>query len=461
MICTQCKQEVNDGAKFCNHCGAPTDNVSLPASWGKRFLNQFLDQIFIQIIAGAIIFGGAYLNGGFGDNPIMGIWLGLGTISLYILYYLILEACFGTTLGKLITGTKVVNKEGNKPRFLQILGRTFARYIPLEPLSYIFGRYPIGWHDMLSGTYVVSKTMTPEQIRAIDPKVVGGHKSSTAWIIAIVIIIVIMIIGILSSVVLASLSHARSKADEAGKQAQVNSLRATSLLYQTKNNSYTGFCKTKDVTALHKYDTDTAVYSCNDSDTAWAVSVPVENKFGCVDSTGTEPTLSAASLGDKLACPQVGTWTSTTARDGSFTVEFPGDAANETVEGVKADETDPSITYTSDLYKVVGAESSFILIEHAYNKPFTAEERKTLLPGYANYFAEVVKGTIVDQTTLVDENGIGDADFIINTTDGKEKVQGKIFLTKDKAYMLIVTSDSARQTDSGFAHFVESFKLVK
>ncbi len=78
-------------------------------------------------------------------------------ILMLIIYYISLEATFGRTLGKMITGTRVVNQNGEKPSVGQIVGRTFARLIPFEALSCLTedGR---GWHDTLSKTYVVKNT---------------------------------------------------------------------------------------------------------------------------------------------------------------------------------------------------------------------------------------------------------------------------------------------------------------
>ncbi|MEK0448297.1 MAG: hypothetical protein RL088_565 [Verrucomicrobiota bacterium] len=78
-------------------------------------------------------------------------------VILMIVYYIALEAAFGRTLGKMITGTRVVNENGDKPTFGQVVGRTFARFIPFEALSCLTedGR---GWHDSLSKTYVVKNS---------------------------------------------------------------------------------------------------------------------------------------------------------------------------------------------------------------------------------------------------------------------------------------------------------------
>lgn len=76
-------------------------------------------------------------------------------LVVFMPYYIVLEAATGRTLGKLLTGTKVVDDAGEAPSFGQILGRTFSRLIPFEPLSF-FGVTVRGWHDRLSATHVVS-----------------------------------------------------------------------------------------------------------------------------------------------------------------------------------------------------------------------------------------------------------------------------------------------------------------
>ena len=65
-----------------------------------------------------------------------------------------MEAVFQRTIGKLVTGTRVVTTDGNVPGFGKVLGRSLARVIPFEVLSFL-GAIPIGWHDKLSGTRVV------------------------------------------------------------------------------------------------------------------------------------------------------------------------------------------------------------------------------------------------------------------------------------------------------------------
>ena len=70
-------------------------------------------------------------------------------------YYMLFEIFWQKTPGKWITRTKVVMADGSKPDFLHILGRTFSRFIPFEPFSFL-GKNPVGWHDQLSKTRVIN-----------------------------------------------------------------------------------------------------------------------------------------------------------------------------------------------------------------------------------------------------------------------------------------------------------------
>lgn len=81
------------------------------------------------------------------------------SLGVLLLYYIAMEGFFGFTVGKLITGTRVVTENGGKPRWGQIVGRTFARFIPFEPFSVLFAndKKRRGWHDSLSRTWVVRK----------------------------------------------------------------------------------------------------------------------------------------------------------------------------------------------------------------------------------------------------------------------------------------------------------------
>lgn len=124
------------------------------ASQGARFLNLIIDQLARVILVSVL-------------SAVLGFVLGLAgaadaarvagfLFSLFVMfaYHVVLEGTTGRTIGKLVTGTRVVNEAGGKPTFGQIVIRSLARFVPFEPFSF-FGASPRGWHDRWSKTRVI------------------------------------------------------------------------------------------------------------------------------------------------------------------------------------------------------------------------------------------------------------------------------------------------------------------
>jgi prepilin-type N-terminal cleavage/methylation domain-containing protein len=145
------------------------------------------------------------------------------------------------------------------------------------------------------------------------------------------LLVVIAIIGILSAIVLASLSTARGKGKDAAAEEQMSGARAQMEIYAGSNlNSYTGGCasttmgaanilagvKSSEAIATSSNDPAVAPFgaynqlTCNDSGTAWAAQAPLSASvsgspvYWCVDSSGTSrqevTTFSAAGT---VVCP--------------------------------------------------------------------------------------------------------------------------------------------------------------
>jgi len=115
------------------------------------------------------------------------------------------------------------------------------------------------------------------------------------------LLVVIAIIGILASVVLASLNSARDKGSDAAIKATVNNARAQAELYYDDNsNSYASVCTTAasggglaDALANAESTNGDGTAECNDSSTAWALASELVGSAGdyyCVDSTGAATT---------------------------------------------------------------------------------------------------------------------------------------------------------------------------
>ena len=121
---------------------------------GTRFLNFIIDRVIMLILAFVMGVVLALIN-----PVIIDSLDGMSTLMDYVItailavfYYTILEATTGQTIGKMITGTKVVDENGEKPDFGTIMVRSFSRIVPFDAFSFLGTK---GWHDSWSNTHVV------------------------------------------------------------------------------------------------------------------------------------------------------------------------------------------------------------------------------------------------------------------------------------------------------------------
>lgn len=129
-----------------------------PAAVWKRFLNFFIDYIIVYTIDSIFIL--TINNPDFTskvNEKISVFLLVYSFIGVFFGYYWVGEYLFGgRTIGKLITGTKVVNYAGgSQPLGRNIVFRTLCRVVPFEPLSLLITEDHWMWHDRWSGTLVV------------------------------------------------------------------------------------------------------------------------------------------------------------------------------------------------------------------------------------------------------------------------------------------------------------------
>jgi type II secretory pathway pseudopilin PulG len=161
------------------------------------------------------------------------------TIISNVLYYLFFESLFQRTPGKFVTGTKVIMQDGTTPDFMHILGRSAARYIPFEALSFLFNDHPVGWHDYLSGTMVVPNAYTPAEVAQIDLSNQTKRSSGRIiLIIALILLFVFAIVGVLAAIVLSSLTVARTKGLEITRVANVHEYQVALELHRVHSGMY-------------------------------------------------------------------------------------------------------------------------------------------------------------------------------------------------------------------------------
>jgi uncharacterized RDD family membrane protein YckC len=81
------------------------------------------------------------------------------------LYYIVFETLTGSTIGKYITNTRVVDEFGQKPTAKAVLIRTVCRLMPIEVFTFI-GEGNVGLHDSASKTFVVDMHKYNHSLRA-------------------------------------------------------------------------------------------------------------------------------------------------------------------------------------------------------------------------------------------------------------------------------------------------------
>ena len=148
----------------------------LLASHGQRFANYLIDYIcqvgmmfgiFMVVVMVAISNGNKEIISEI--EAVSDVVKYAFVSAIVLVYYNVMEVSFSVTIGKLVTGTLVVDRNGNKPSTDEILVRSICRLIPFEILSFI-GPSGRGWHDTISKNYVVKRSVLENRQRLAAPK---------------------------------------------------------------------------------------------------------------------------------------------------------------------------------------------------------------------------------------------------------------------------------------------------
>lgn len=137
------------------------EEILIPASTGKRFLNYIIDLLFfwvLIIIAGvciAIVSPSVIEN--IDDSPSFNLIDRILTLLLYGTYMGIVEGLFkGKSLGKLITKTRAVHMDGSKIGWDKAFARSFSRAVPFCAFSAL-GTPCNPWQDRWTSTMVIDE----------------------------------------------------------------------------------------------------------------------------------------------------------------------------------------------------------------------------------------------------------------------------------------------------------------
>jgi len=156
------------------------------ASNGIRFANFIIDRLVVYILF--FIFGAFamilfeffdveyFLNIAEQIASLSRLEDLLLTTGVYLLYIFLMEYLTkGRTVGKYITGTKVISTDGSEPTFQDYFIRTISRVVPFDAFSF-FGEN--GWHDSWSSTRVVTaRTYSAELNAKSEIDLLGSEKN--------------------------------------------------------------------------------------------------------------------------------------------------------------------------------------------------------------------------------------------------------------------------------------------
>ena len=309
------------------------------------------------------------------------------------------------------------------------------------------------------------KGLTPEQVRSIDQKKIDEQKLGNSASIILVIVIggffFIAVIGILASVVLASLNTARDKGEDASTKATLSSARAQAELYYVGNsNSYKGFCldiKTK--TLLTDIE-----YTCNDAQDEYAISSSLnENGYFCIDNLGTAKEVETALI-NKTSCSGISTQNEVTNEEAilytstydNFSVMLPTQPQTEVNLDQPTD--DPTLTYDMRSYQASDGTNSFFVYTYTYSDPLDLSDPDELLASSLN--------SIVDsspENKLISSNysyKLGNRAMEFKVDIEGEEVKGVFILTDESVvYLLMYNYFPTSYNQKSYDDFINSFKL--
>ena len=142
--------------------------IQVVTGW-LRFAHYLIDALIIGVVVFGfnfllIQFFSVELSSNFGGN---GFYLrfipSIDNIVITVVYYFLCEKFMQRTIGKFATNSVVIDQYAETPNDGSLIGRSFSRLVPFEPLSCLSDR---GWHDTWSKTYVVT-TQERDKLRKL------------------------------------------------------------------------------------------------------------------------------------------------------------------------------------------------------------------------------------------------------------------------------------------------------
>ncbi len=176
--CPRCSAEIGSAEEYCHNCGLFFEALNGPAQarlysvdFSARLVARSIDLSVLALITGMLFIGQIWAVNYVASQ--FHLIINQATISLILAFYIAVPAfvavcyfvlttgTYGLTLGKAAKGLKVVCKDGGKPGYIRSLWRLIVEVLLLvfivDYLAGILGKQKRTLHDILSGTWVVSR----------------------------------------------------------------------------------------------------------------------------------------------------------------------------------------------------------------------------------------------------------------------------------------------------------------
>lgn len=317
---------------------------------------------------------------------------------------------------------------------------------------------PIFWPAILIYYMVTRKYFCPKcgsDFLGIKDKS-GVYKAQSTgsspllWII--VVLIGIAIIGILASVVLASLNSARDKGADAALKSNLNNLRAQAeLYYESNSNSYSGFCDSSGTKTIARFTPEQG-YVCNDTLASYAASASLTGgSHYCIDSTGAATTTNTV-LGIKESCSGDGTenvsWEKYDSSLDKFSINFPVKPAVDNPVGDSSDGYKYRTYTASD-----GASTYFVAVYH-YEEIIDVSDPQTLLK---NMVSNISDDSLLITSSYHSYAAYPEIEFTVKSDE--EMLKGKVILVEQTPFLVMYNYLPSNYSDEDYKTFVGSLKF--
>jgi type II secretory pathway pseudopilin PulG len=481
MFCPKCGVENNDIAKFCKECGGAlkidNDKPAVEVNTSSKIATTqppksvlFYALMPVGFFIGLIVLWGIVNVFADVENP-SAFYAFFNSVLVPLLFALtflaipvgIIYAVYTNSKnydGTIKCGNCEYVGEGKK-------GRSVWAQVVVWILFFFFWPITLVYY-LVTHSYLCPKCKsTFVGLRSKN----GDYSASRSGIgplgIALLVFLFIAIIGILASVVLASLNSARDKGQDAATKSALNNARAQAELYYDDNsNSYLDVCDNQSIKKLFSpvESNNETYYTCNDSTRSWAASSALnEDGYYCVDSEGSAGEVSSPLIsqthcsGVKVSDSKDYTkWETYFPVYDDFSILFPTYPNVDSDLNISTD--DPTLTFDIRTYESSEGTGSFWVYTYTYSEPIDLSDPDSLLEIYLSQIADTEEGYKLLSSNYTYKLGNRALEFKVSIDN--EEVKGFLMLTDESVVYLIMNNYYAGSYKaSSYEKFVNSFKV--